>query len=627
MWRDIIKNKLLLLVVASLLFTVTNAQKNEVNRIEPPFWWVGMENNELQLLVYGPGVGEMEVNIDHQDVSLEKVHKADSKNYLFLDLKINQQSKPGFFSIDFKGPKNKKRSYQYELKAREDKPERGLTHADVVYLITPDRFVNGDETNDVVKGLKEGKNRSFYGGRHGGDLKGIISKLDYMEDLGVTALWLNPVLINDMPEFSYHGYAATDYYLVDPRYGTNEDYKMLSKQLQQKNMKLVMDQVFNHCGSEHWWMKDQPFNDWINNYPDIKITNHAMASISDPYATESDKTGMVNGWFVTQMPDLNHDNPFMANYLIQNSIWWIEYAGLDGIRQDTYPYNKREMMIEWAQRVKAEYPDFYIVGETWVDNEAQESWWSEKASDADGFNSKVAMTDFPLCNAIHRAFKKDGNIYELYRVLSRDFLYYKPENNKIFADNHDMDRIFYTLDGDLDKYKLAMTFLTTTRGKPQIYYGTEILMKGHQEHGVIREDFPGGWQGDARDAFTQDGRTDEENEAFDHLRKLLNWRKNNKTVIEGELKHYVPYENVYVYSRILDNETVLVILNNNASTVELDMTRFTEVTTGHNAAKDAISGKSFNDFKNIKKMELLPNQGLILEMEPKSVVTGSSQLR
>lgn len=607
--------RILLLIVLSAVKMY--AQDVTVSRVEPPFWWAGMNDEKVQLMVYGEGIGSCTASIDYQGVALAGVHTAENKNFLFLDLIVSGAAKPGSFDIDFQFSKKKKISYGYELKSREKQRHswQGLDQSDVIYLLMPDRFVNGDPANDNVSALKEKSNRVFHGGRHGGDLQGIVSKTGYLEDLGVTALWINPLLENNMPEFSYHGYAITDYYKIDQRYGSNEDYRKLADELHKRDMKLVMDMVFNHCGREHWWMKDMPFANWINYYPGYVNTNHAMSSVSDPYAAQSDTDQFVRGWFVSQMPDLNHDNSFLATYLIQNSIWWIEYAGLDGIRMDTYPYNKKEFMAEWARRVYTEYPGFYLVGETWVESEAQEAWWAEKDPEKkSSYNSHLnSITDFPLCFAVQRAFKKGGDVLELYKVLSKDFLYYDPFANKIFVDNHDMDRFFHVIDKNTEEFKLALTFLFTTRGIPQLFYGTEILMEGHGEHGVLRQDFPGGWSADERNAFSAHGRTKSENEAFDYIRKMLRWRRQSDAIRNGTLKHFVPYDNIYVYSRTSDKESILVVLNNGEEPKKIDMTRYSEVLKDYASASDVINGSELNDLKTI---ELNANSALVLKLNP-----------
>ncbi|HEX5168951.1 MAG TPA: glycoside hydrolase family 13 protein [Cyclobacteriaceae bacterium] len=606
----------LLLVIS--IYTSSYGQKvtPTLQRVEPLSWWIGMKDPNVQLMVYGQNISSTTVTIDYPGVEVMKIHPAENKNFLFIDLMIKEDAQPGSVMINFNYGKKKKLTYDFRLNEREkNRQARVIDQNDIIYLVTPDRFANGDTNNDEVAGLKEGKNRAFAGGRHGGDLQGVISKINYMEDLGITALWLNPVIENDMKEYSYHGYAITDYYKVDPRYGTNELYKKLADELHAKDMKIIMDMVFNHCGLEHWWMKDMPFPDWVHDYPDYKITNYSISSLSDPHAAGADQKQMERGWFVPQMPDLNHDNAFLATYLIQNSIWWIEYAGLDGIRMDTYPYNKKEFMSRWAQKIHEEYPTFYLVGETWVENESLEARWSYRGPDYKGdFNTNMnSMTDFPLCFSIHKAFKKEGNVMDLYRVLSQDFLYYDAGLNKTFADNHDMDRIFAVLGEDLDKFKLATTFLFTTRGIPQLYYGTEILMKGHGEHGIIREDFPGGWTGDSRNAFTESGRTDAENEAFKHIQKLLKWRKSSDVFKNGHLTHFIPFDNLYVYNQKSPDESVVVLINNNSKSLKPDMTRYEEILKGYDSATDLLSNKKITDLNEI---EIEANSSMVLILNP-----------
>lgn len=580
--------------------------------VEPPFWWTGMKNNNLQLLVKGENIGQTaEVTVKNgAGLKVVKLHAAEHPDYLFLDLVIESAS-PADYELKFKKGDKTIASHTYQLKERSTTRDV-IGNEDVIYLITPDRFVNGDPGNDSMDGLEDKLDRDHYNGRHGGDLEGIISKLDYMEDLGVTTLWLNPVLENAMPEVTYHGYAITDYYKVDPRYGDNALYKKLSDELSQRGMKLIMDMVFNHSGSEHWWIKEPPFSDWVHFQGNYTNTNHAMASIPDPYNSEADERLMEQGWFVSVMPDLNHDNPFMEEYLIQNSIWWIEYAGLEGIRMDTYPYNKIATMQRWAQRVLAEYPEFYLVGESWIHSEVQEAYWAPQGPGAAYNSGLTSITDFPLCNAIHAAFGEKGDLRSLYDVLSKDFAYHQPFANKIFADNHDMDRFYHTIGRDLGKFKNAMTFLLTTRGIPQLYYGTEILMRKFGEHGVLREDFPGGWADDDRNAFTTEGRTAEENEAFNHLRTLLNRRKSSAALQIGELKHFVPYDNIYVYSRSTADERIIVLMNNNQKEKGVDLDRFSEVLEGCKTGQDVLTGTTL-DLSG--KLSIAGNSSLVLRLQ------------
>lgn len=587
----------LLLAIGLLIqigFTNTAEAQNAL-QVEPPNWWVGMKNQSLQLLVRGENISGSEVKISSKDVELVRVHQAESPNYIFLDLMISNNAKPQSFKIDLKKSGAKKTSYQYDLKVKSTGIISPVDQSDIIYLITPDRFVNGNTENDSVEGMMEVSNREFHGGRHGGDIEGIISKLDYLQNLGVTSLWLNPVLENDMPEYSYHGYAITDYYKVDPRYGSNDLYIELSSQLEKRGMKLIIDMVFNHCGLEHWWMQDAPFTDWVHNPNSYEVTNHAIAAFSDPYATTTDLTQMEEGWFVPSMPDLNHNNSFMSNYLIQNSIWWVETASLDGIRMDTYPYNKPELMQEWTQRLKNEYPDFFLLGETWVGDESIEAYWAPKKPGTVGFSSGLtSTTDFPLCYAIQNAFKRDGNIKGLYETLSKDFVYDLPFSNTTFVDNHDMDRVFFTLGKDLDKFNLAMTFLMTTRGIPQLYYGTEILMDRNDKHGDIRQDFPGGWSTDATNSFELNNLTDDQKKAFTHVQKLLQLRKSNPILQSGSLKHYAPQNNVYVYCRDLEDQKLLIIMNNNTIESTLKLSRFKEVLNGYTLGTDMLTDKKWD---------------------------------
>ncbi|REE01666.1 glycoside hydrolase family 13 protein [Marinoscillum furvescens] len=591
------------------MITTAQAQNKNIERVEPPHWWVGMENSKLQLLIKGDNIGgTTSINVKPEGLSIVKIHSVENTDYLFVDVELSK-AEAAEYQLTLKQNGKKVGSCTYELKKRTTSRDV-IDNSDVLYLITPDRFVNGNPENDSVDPLRDKLNREHYNGRHGGDLQGILSKLDYMEDLGVTTLWLNPVLENAMPEVSYHGYAITDYYQVDPRYGSNELYKKLSDELSKRNMKLVMDMVFNHCGSEHWWIKEPPMEDWVHFGTNYTNTNHAMASIPDPHGADADRELMEKGWFVSVMPDLNHDIPFLEEYLIQNSIWWIEYAGLEGIRMDTYPYNKAETMQRWAERVLAEYPDFYLVGETWIGDELQEAYWAPQPG-AD-YNSKLtSITDFPLCYGLHNTFKPEGDIRAVYDVLSKDYAYHDPMANKIFADNHDMDRYYYTIGENLDKFKNAMTVLLTTRGIPQIYYGTEMLMRKYGEHGDLREDFPGGWTGDERNAFTAEGRTEEENEAFDHLRILLNWRQTSEAVASGTLKHFVPHDNVYVYSRESASQKIVVFVNNSNEPRSVSLDRFREIIKPNVTATNALNGEQMTIGTSLS-ME--PNSSLILDI-------------
>ena len=592
----------LLVVFASHLYAVS------IERVEPMYWWVGMKNPDLQLMVHGEDIASTDVHLNYPGVSLESVSKVENPNYLFLNLEISDETKPGVFEITFTGKNKKIGSYFYELKARENGSAKreGFNSSDVIYLITPDRFANGNPKNDAVVGMKEQPNRLDKNGRHGGDIQGIINSLDYLKDLGFTAVWLNPVLENNMTQVSYHGYSTTDFYKVDPRYGSNDEYLKLSEELKKRGMKLIMDMIFNHCGSEHWWMDDMPMYDWINNYPNYKITSNRRTVNQDPHASEVDRKDMEEGWFVPSMPDLNQKNPFMATYLIQNSIWWIESIGLEGIRQDTWPYPDKYMMADWTKRVLEEYPNFNIVGEEWSMNPAIVSYWQKGKRNNDGYVCDLpSLMDFPVQNAASRSLNNneswDKGLIELYEAISNDFLYADAGNLVVFPDNHDMSRFYTQVGEDVDLLKLGVAFFLTTRGIPQIFYGTEVLMSntGTEEHGVIRSDFPGGWEGDSINAFTGDGLTAAQKDMQNYLRTILNWRKNKKVIHTGKLMHFVPQNGMYVYFRYNEDETVMVVLNKNKSDSQLETARFKEVMGKFSRGTEIIRSEPINDLSTL----------------------------
>jgi glycosidase len=600
------KNLIVLLIL--LLLNVCSMFAGGLDRVEPMFWWVGMKNPDLQLMVHGENIADTKVLLKYPGVILKSITHVENPNYLFIDLKIQPETKPGKFEISFKNNQNESWSYFYELKARDrsSAERQGFNSSDVIYLITPDRFVNGNPGNDEVPEMKEKPNRGDKDGRHGGDIQGIINSLDYLKELGFTAIWLNPVLENNMTRTSYHGYSTTDFYKVDPRYGSNEEYLKLSNELKKRDMKLIMDMIFNHCGSEHWWMDDMPMADWINNFPDHKITSHRRTVHQDPYASELDKKEMLEGWFVPTMPDLNQQNPFMATYLIQNSIWWIEFVGLEGIRQDTWPYPDKYMMAEWTTKVLEEYPDFNIVGEEWSMNPATVSYWQKGKQNADGYHCNLpSLMDFPLQNATSRAMRNDESwdkgLQELYEALSNDFLYPDPENLVVFPDNHDMSRFYTQVGEDVDLLKMGLAYFLTIRGIPQIFYGTEVLMSnpGTDDHGIIRSDFPGGWAGDTVNAFTGKGLSVQQKDMQNYLRTIQNWRKNKEVIHTGKLKHFVPQDGLYVYFRYNEKETVMVVLNKNSEEMTLSTERFKEAMGGFKSGKDIVHSKEIIDLSSL----------------------------
>lgn len=606
-----------LLAITILFSSAIFAQKVNPERVEPPFWWTGMQHPELQLLVYGENISMTNPEITYPGVTLTGISKLESPNYLFLDLNISDKTRPGKFEIQFKNEDKITAEYTYELLAREpgSANRKGFDESDIIYLIFPDRFVNGNPSNDSQPGMLEKADRSFPDGRHGGDLQGVMDKLDYIENLGITALWLNPVLENNQSTYSYHGYAISDFYRVDPRMGTNEDFKKLNHQLRQRGIKPIMDMVFNHCGSGHWWMNDLPSADWINQWPEFTRSNFRGGTIFDPYASDFDQDQFQKGWFDKNMPDLNQRNEFLNNYLIQNSIWWIEYAGLDGIRMDTYPYPFKEQMAEWAQRVTAEYPDFSIVGEAWMGQAAHVAPWESDPGIETGYHSHLKYVfDFPMYDAFGKAFNEedgwDSGVMRFYDVLTQDFLYGEEVKIVTFADNHDGNRLFTKVKENKNSQKLAMTFLLTSRGVPQIYYGTEILMSGDDSkgHGLMRKDFPGGWAEDETDKFDESGRTGDENEMYNHLTTLAKWRKDQDVIHYGKLKHFIPENNMYVYFRYDDDDLVMVILNNHHEEQQLDYARYTEMLGGINTGLNVLDGKRYT----LKDMQIPARESFVL---------------
>ncbi|TAK31748.1 MAG: alpha-amlyase [Saprospiraceae bacterium] len=615
-----IKHSLFVVLFLNTIFCLTTSGQQRISRIEPPNWWTEMKNNSVELLMYGNNIGDFNPSVNYDGLRIERVIKVENPNYLFVDLVIDEAAKPGKVQIDFFKDKKLVESHTWELWQREagSAQREGFNNADVLYLITPDRFANGDSSNDEVAGMKEKPNRSFKGGRHGGDIEGIRQHLDYIARLGFTAIWLNPVLENNMAEYSYHGYSTTDFYKVDPRFGTNDSYRQLAQEAKANDVKLIMDMIVNHCGLEHWWMKDLPASDWINSWDTYTQTNHRKTLLQDPYASEYDKKILSDGWFVPTMPDLNQRNELLANYLTQNAIWWIEYLGLAGIRMDTYPYPDIHYMTEWTRRIMEEYPYFNVVGEEWFENPAIVAYWQRGKNNPNGYTSYLpGVMDFPvemqLAKALNAKEEWKAGWINLYEMLALDFVYPNPENLVTFPDNHDMSRFFTQVNEDFNLFKLGLTFILTTRGVPQIYYGTEILMKnpGTTDHGIIRSDFPGGWAADTVNAFTGEGLTSQQKEATIFLKKLLQWRKNTSAVQTGKLTHFEPKDGVYVYFRYDEQQKVMVILNKNESPYSLKLNRFAEMLKGVTSGKDALSGLTFDMSRAI---DLPLKSPLILEL-------------
>ncbi len=601
-----------------ILFVSLALQAQQIN-LDPAFWWSGMQEPELQLMVSGKDIASYKATVSAKDVYLKEAVTLESPNYQILYLDISE-STPQTFDIVFTNGKNKI-TYNYELKRREHNRQdiQSFGSSDVLYLIMPDRFANGNPDNDQIQMRTSYKvDRNDPNARHGGDLKGISDRLDYLSDLGVTAIWLNPVLENDMEGGSYHGYATTDYYKVDPRFGTNEEYKNLIAEAHSKNMKVVMDMIFNHCGSDHPWMRDIPSQDWFNNLGEYVQTSHMKEMYFDNYASDYDKAKMIDGWFVPTMPDLNQRNRHVAKYLIQNSIWWIEYSGVDGIRQDTYPYADYDMMIDWVEAVEKEYPHYNIVGEAWLNNPIGTSFWQRNSKLNNRKDTQLkSVMDFRFMGLSHTAFPEEttewnGGLHGIYDHMTYDYIYPDIYNVLRFLDNHDTDRFLKEYPTDLSGWKQGIAFLLTMPGTPQIYYGTELLMHGNKSKsdGDIRRDVPGGWPGDDVNHFTRDGRDDIQNEAFYYLSKLLKWRRGNDVIANGKMKHYVLQKGVYVYERYLNGKSVLVFMNGTKNEVKINLDRYAESIKGKSGGKDVISGKNISLGQTLK---LAPKQVIILE--------------
>jgi len=579
--------KILLFLLTTLSLSLSS---QEIEKIEPPFWWTDMHQTELQILCYGQNISQYDISLS--DGKLIHIRKTENPNYLFI-LMDTQEMPVGSFQINFQKNGQTVQTNNYELKQRAEgsRLRKGFDASDVIYLLMPDRFANGNPDNDSHPEVVEKANRDFDGGRHGGDIQGIINNLDYLDDLGVTALWSTPLLEDNEPTYSYHAYAQSDYYKIDPRYGSNDDYKRLADEMHQKDMKLIMDYVTNHWGSKHWMIQDLPTNDWIHIWSTgekgFQRSNYRMSTQFDTNASEYDAKACMNGWFDTTMPDMNQANPLLLQYMIQNAIWWIEFTGLDGLRVDTYSYNDKESIAKWTKAILDEYPNFNIVGEVWMHNQAEMAYWQKdsKVGAIDNFNSYCpSVMDFTLHDAIHTMFNEDEmgwnqGMMKAYDNFTNDFLYPDINNILVFAGNHDITRINEYYQDDINKYKLAMTLVLTTRGIPQIYYADEIGMLGNKEKngdGDLRKDFPGGWQNDPQNAFTEKGRTAKQNEYHSFTKKLLQWRKEKPVIHKGKLLQYVPIDNVYVYFRYTDTETVMVLINNSNKEQTIDWSRFTE---------------------------------------------------
>lgn len=597
------------------------------DRIEPPFWWVGMKHHPLQLMVHGERIAELRPRVQAPGVKLLASRSAGNPNYLFIDLDVAPGTKAGTVTIDFLRGNAVVLRQPYELRARApgSAQRQGFGPADAIYLVVPDRFANGNPANDNIDALGDPVNRADHGGRHGGDLQGIAEHLNYIAGLGFTQLWPTPIVENKQPKYSYHGYSATDLYRVDPRFGSNEDYRRLAEQARTKGLGVIMDLAPNHIGSGHAWMQDMPAPDWLN-HPDHYVeTNHRHVTVQDRYAAPSDKAGMTDGWFVPTMPDLNQRQPLLATYLVQNAIWWIEYAGLSGIRADTYPYSDKAFLARWSGAIMAEYPKLSIVGEEMTDHPAMVAYWLRGHRNHDGYVSHMpSMMDFPLHGALRQALvEPEGQGYgvgfgRLYEALVDDLQYPEPANLVLFAGNHDTNRAFSALGEDGALMRLALVYLATTARTPQLFYGDELLMVSPIERsdGIVRSDFPGGWAGDATNAFTGQGLGPAQREMQAFVRQLFNWRKASAAVQRGRLMHYAPDRGTYTYFRT-DEKTgaqVMVVLSKATTEVRLDTRRFADVLPANAKGRELFSGATL-DLGH--ELVVPPRSALVIESAPR----------
>ncbi len=608
------KNFFFLLLVTSLSFA-------QVDRIEPPFWYEEMRHSNLQILFYGKNIAQNKVTVSG-GITITEILKTENPNYLFVTINT-ENCKPQDLVFSFKnGKKIFTEIYSIKKRKENSKFRKSFDSSDMVYLIMPDRFANGDANNDSTTNTTEKADRENPGGRHGGDIKGIINNLDYIQSLGATAIWTTPLLEDNDKTYSYHTYGQSDVYKIDPRYGTNTDYVFLSSEMKKRNMKLIMDYVTNHWGAEHWMYKDMPSYNWFHQFPGYAQSNYRMTTQYDPNASKRDLKYCADGWFVPSMPDLNQSNPLVLNYLIQNAIWWIEFANLNGFRVDTYSYNDKEGIAKWTKSITDEYPYFNIVGEVWMHDQAQISYWQKDSPIAkiQSYNSYLpSVMDFTLHDVFGTVFNENNSgwfdgMIKFYDNFVNDFLYQNPNNLLVFAENHDTNRFNEIYKYDFKKYKLAMTILATTRGIPQLYYGSEIGMGGDKNNGgdsQIRQDFPGGWESDSKNAFVQTQQNDVQKQYFDFTATLFNWRKNKSVIHNGKLTQYIPENNVYVYFRHNDKQSVMVIVNNNIDKQVINCSRFAENIAAFTQGKDVLTNNTIS-VKNT--IEIKGQSSLILEL-------------
>jgi len=603
------------LFIMSLIFLLLNfqsySQNLKINNLEPPNWWSNMKYNEVQFMLYGENLYNVNIVSDLSELKIKKIYYADKSDYCFIDVEIPKIDKNTSYKIFLT---NRLDTVMIEIPifVREDCQNcySGFNGDDIIYLITPDRFCNGDENNDININYVTDYSFGSEMGRHGGDIKGIMDHLDYVKETGFTAIWINPLLENNT-KMSYHGYAATNLYKIDERFGTNELYKNLVKTAHQKSLKVIFDHINNHIGINHPWVDNPPYNDWFNGSKSNHfITPHEKMSLYSSYSSKLTSDSTIEGWFVGEMPDLNQRNPFVAKYLIQNMLWWIEYTGLDGIREDTYPYSDQKFLSEWIRVILYEYPNFNITGEAWIEDPALLAPYQKNSKLNDKLNTNLpSLIDFGLYRAIRNFVEPNGSLIDLYETLAKDFLYTDPDNLLTFADNHDIERLMYMAQNDIYKFKLALSFLLTTRGIPQIYYGTEIGMLGGKSHGELREEFPGGFPKHKRSAFMREERTEKENDIYNFTKNLLTLRKNHSSLRKGELIHFPPKDELYVYFRINSAENILVVLNNSSEEKKLDLKSYKSIIGNNPSVVDLLVKQRFEMIGDM--IEIMPKSSNI----------------
>jgi glycosidase len=606
--------KTLITLATALLMTLSTSAA-DTHRVEPPNWWVGMRDTSLQLMIHGPGVADAKpVLAPYPGVTLKSSHRATSANYLFVDLDVSPAAQPGELTLTVGGA-----TLRYPMLARTpgSAERQGFGPKDAIYLVVPDRFAQGGQLGRA--GMKEGVNRADPSGRHGGDLAGMRQHLGYIAGLGFTQVWPTPLVENNSEKYSYHGYAATDFYKIDPRFGTNDDFGAFVSEARAKGVGVIQDVVLNHIGSGHWWMNDLPAPDWVNEWKEYTETHHARMTLQDPYASASDRKRFTDGWFVPTMPDLNQRRPEVATYLTQMTLWWIERFGLSGIRTDTYSYSDRDFLTRWSARVMQEYPRLNIVGEEWSPHPAVVSYWQRGKRNHDGYVSHTpSMMDFPMNSGLLAALTEDDGAFtgltRLYEGLAHDFVYPDPANLVLFDGNHDTPRMFSLLKQDAGLTRLALAYMATTRRIPQLFYGSEILMRSPTERddGRVRADMPGGWAGDTVNAFTGAGLSAEQRDMQDWVRRLFNWRKGERLIHDGALMQFAPLDGCYVFFRYDAGRTVMVALNKNTKAVALPLARFTERVSPGQRARDVLADRMLTLGSSLS---VPARQPVILEIE------------